>query len=645
MSNINQFYSQEQEQQQDLPWPLGTMQFDPQQLQQQQQQQQITTTTTTSSAFIQPISFISNQQHHSGGGGGFSSSISPQLNMNVPNIIPLNMLPSNQQSILTPEQQQQFLHQQQQQQQQQHHPPLDANGQPIKIRKKPGRKPNPASPALRKAQNRAAQRAFRERKERHLRDLENTIRSLRDQRNSTAKELATVKSKLDGCKAENWYLRGVVLTLQFVCLHHHIHIPTHSPYLTEEALADIAKTSPHAIEAYVNAYTQNNVDLKPTMATQFAHVSKNEEEEEEEEEENEDSYSVQQQQYQQEEEQQQHYNEEEEDDMMSEVKTELSMMPDLISIPQQLGEPIGATTTNTIDPSMLHHSHTLSSLSPSLTDVDDIMSKTTENDHDIKLEGEQEETGHEMNRNHHPLEENQEPSISSLGAIQKIRLQLRVQSALSNLGKSTTRLQPTLLQLAISHDPRIDLIPTPHMRDRMIIFRDLMDYDRCFSLLLNGAVYHGGDPTMSDSWELPAEFFSEFWFLAINYDLSKTNKWRSLKGLPELEMGPKEGQQQQLYQQINENLNPTLWGDELLDQFTEPMPTLQPLSLSKPPKSVPPQSPSSSHSTHSQISNNHDSPSHPMYENLRSPPELRDPVHAPSLDTMMNLMHNLSTDP
>ncbi|CAJ0761122.1 9434_t:CDS:2, partial [Entrophospora sp. SA101] len=41
-------------------------------------------------------------------------------------------------------------------------------------------KPNPASPALRKAQNRAAQRAFRERKERHLHELENTIKLLRD---------------------------------------------------------------------------------------------------------------------------------------------------------------------------------------------------------------------------------------------------------------------------------------------------------------------------------------------------------------------------------------------------------------------------------------------------------------------------------
>ncbi|KAI9273026.1 hypothetical protein BDA99DRAFT_499803 [Phascolomyces articulosus] len=546
--------------------------------------------------------------------------------MNAPNIIPLSLLPPNQQQpTLTPEQQQQFLQQRQQ------HPPLDANGQPVKIRKKPGRKPNPASPALRKAQNRAAQRAFRERKERHLRDLENTIRTLRDQRNSAAKELATVKSKLDGCKAENWYLRGVVLTLQFVCLHHHIHIPTHSPYLTEEALAEIAQTSPHAIEAYVNAYTRNNVDLKPTMATQFANFSKDEEEKENDAKspfQHEDDMSSTQQ--QEEEQDEQHLQEQDEDDMMSEVmKADLSSIPDLISIPQHPPEPSATASVvggqgSTIDPSMLHQ---MTSLSPSLTtETEDTLSKTTDHDLDkIKTEG------HDNNNNG---EEGQEPLVSSLGAIQKIRLQLRVQSALSNLGKSSTRLQPTLLQLAISHDPRIDLIPTPHMRDRMIIFRDLMDYDRCFSLLLNGAVYHGGDPTMSASWELPAEFFSEFWYLAINYDYTKTNKWRQMKGLPELEMGPKEGQNHTM----EDDLDQTLWSDELFDQFTGPMPTLQPYSVSRPPKT--PQSPQ--HQLESQDTTN--SPSHPMYENLRSPPELRDPVQSPTLDTMMNLMNNLSTD-
>ncbi|KAG0048544.1 hypothetical protein BGZ89_004544, partial [Linnemannia elongata] len=39
----------------------------------------------------------------------------------------------------------------------------DSSSQPpTKTRKKPGRKPNPASPAVRKEQNRAAQRAFRD---------------------------------------------------------------------------------------------------------------------------------------------------------------------------------------------------------------------------------------------------------------------------------------------------------------------------------------------------------------------------------------------------------------------------------------------------------------------------------------------------
>lgn len=43
------------------------------------------------------------------------------------------------------------------------------NGVPI--RKKPGRKPKAIPPAVRKAQNRAAQRAFRERKEKYLSEL------------------------------------------------------------------------------------------------------------------------------------------------------------------------------------------------------------------------------------------------------------------------------------------------------------------------------------------------------------------------------------------------------------------------------------------------------------------------------------------
>jgi len=92
-------------------------------------------------------------------------------------------------------------------------------------RKKPGRKPNPASPALRKAQNRAAQRAFRERKERHLRELENTIKTLReDQYESLLKhqretshyqrENSHYRSLIEQLETENSFLKQVAFTFE-----------------------------------------------------------------------------------------------------------------------------------------------------------------------------------------------------------------------------------------------------------------------------------------------------------------------------------------------------------------------------------------------------------------------------------------------
>lgn len=395
-----------------------------------------------------------------------------------PDFIPLGLFSQMQGQV--PQQ-----HAQQQQQQQAQQPPaVDANGQPIKVRKKPGRKPNPASPALRKAQNRAAQRAFRERKERHLRELENTIRTLREQRANAVKELNETKVKLDSYKAENWYLKGVMLTLQFVCLHHNIQIPNHSPYLTEEALSEMARTSPHAIEAYVNAYTRNNIDLKPTMASQFANLTRYTGDEKS------DAENV----------AQQGGDDDMDEDMIGreggeggdynaerEKSEPRHTSPSGHSI---RGESVDTTVSMEGAPTPGTHSEMMSV-------------KQEENDDDLLHHRPEHTTSSSSPSN--------EPSMSSLGAIQRIRLQLRIQSTLTSFGNTNIRLQPTLLQLAIPHDPRIDLIPTAHMRDRMIIFRDFMDYDRCFSMLLNGAVYHGGDPTMSESWELPAEFFAEFW--------------------------------------------------------------------------------------------------------------------------------------
>ncbi|KAL9553833.1 hypothetical protein MBANPS3_003099 [Mucor bainieri] len=577
--------------------------------------------------------------------------------------------------------------------QQQQQPPqqqFDEHGQPIKIRKKPGRKPNPASPALRKAQNRAAQRAFRERKERHLKDLEGTIRQLREQRNSAVKELNQTKSKMDAYRAENWYLKGVVLTLQFVCLHHNIHIPTHSPYLTEEALSEMAKTTPHAIEAYVNAYTRNNINLKPTMAAHFANSPANDKDSPE----------------------QPTYNDVDDEDEQDDTEMMDEGTQQDEDDPEDEYSEQRASESNTAD--YRRHS-SLSSDTPyhvKLEEEDDeTMTQWIKQHNENKklrdqAKKDKEEAGKSKTDDGTSTEENggddNQPNPSSISAIQRIRLQLRVQSTISNIGKSSVRLQPTILQLAIPHDPRIDLVPTPHMRDRMIIFRDQMDYDRCFAMLLNGALYHGGDPTMSASWELPPEFFSEFWYLAINYDVNRTNTWRRLKGLPEIGVTtstketPKHGQattdattttpdwhetiptqpptaifieqqqdehlQHQQHQQAQSqdvfstsqpSSSDSVWTDDVFAQMTAGMPTLQPLDSNHLSSGFDFGSPPANmfdgfllHRANAASSpiDLSDGSTHPMFEQLMSSiPDSRQ-ERSPSINAMMDLMHSLSTD-
>jgi hypothetical protein len=69
------------------------------------------------------------------------------------------------------------------------------------------------------------------------------------------------------------------------------------------------------------------------------------------------------------------------------------------------------------------------------------------------------------------------------------------------------------LQQAIVHDRRIDYIPGPGMRDRMILFRDHYDADECFNLLASKSIFLGGEVTNPSNWALPEEFHDKYWFL------------------------------------------------------------------------------------------------------------------------------------
>lgn len=125
-------------------------------------------------------------------------------------------------------------------------------------KKKPGRKPNSTSPALRKAQNRAAQRAFRERKEKHIIELEAASKQLREQRDRLMTENKELRSHVGVLGYEGWHLKGAMLSLQLMCFMNNIAIPDHSPYLDQQQNT-LANESIHAgvISAYNDACKRN----------------------------------------------------------------------------------------------------------------------------------------------------------------------------------------------------------------------------------------------------------------------------------------------------------------------------------------------------------------------------------------------------
>ncbi|KAI9491627.1 hypothetical protein BDB00DRAFT_874190 [Zychaea mexicana] len=102
---------------------------------------------------------------------------------------------------------------------------LDENGRPIRPRKKPGRKPNPPSPAQRKAQNRAAQRAFRERKRREMREAEATVKRALYVRDQALRQASKLDRKVKELEYENNHLRGHILTLKLACTASRVDVP------------------------------------------------------------------------------------------------------------------------------------------------------------------------------------------------------------------------------------------------------------------------------------------------------------------------------------------------------------------------------------------------------------------------------------
>lgn len=418
----------------------------------------------------------------------------------------------------------------------------------VRTKKKPGRKPNPATPGRRKDANRLAQRLFRERKEQQMRQVEAEVKTLKIQRDRA-------NAELDASKAENAYLKHLVVTMQTTMMEHGLPMPElQQPETSQSNLNGVGElgNDPDFAVDEISSDDPTNPIGKPGFHDRFLSPSTQQH--------NANMATVQPQAKPQ-----------------SEIATPYVMIPTVAS-PQQDDFPSAEAMPFEILPwdspkivESLHLNHDFGmntsiastkfpghtdeftespgdchSKIPELTasyDTNNINPSIQTSNHSTEANDFQNQTSCSIFPSTIIIDANTQvfspPTalMPTRAAIQLIQMRLRVQHYVTER-HSTYSVSPTPLQFVVPHDPRIDLIPSKHMRDRLIVFHGAYDLDSLVQMLLEKAVYQGGNPDNPYNWELPDEFFNEYWFCCVQSDVDTTNKWRSERGAPNVNVKP-----------------------------------------------------------------------------------------------------------
>ncbi|CAO3638934.1 unnamed protein product [Mucor hiemalis] len=428
---------------------------------------------------------------------------------------------------------------------------LDENGRPIRPRKKPGRKPNPPSPAQRKAQNRAAQRAFRERKRREMREAESTVKRCLYARDQAIRESRRLQRRVDELVYETNYLKGYALTLKMACIANEVEVPKFwDTGVTDEIGSDeltFSKTKgvPQQLEFFLDKNmniicidgqhvlskkgdkesTMSDNELPPSSILSCSSPSSS------------------------------HYNGNNSDS--NNVGSPLSSSSESSYISDEFDN--HSSSNGTQNDFVMNNA--LSSIAPQLASHletpffqqllnTDLVGRNHLNDMNMDELNEQQPpppmeeeevyidaktglprtttefhphyaTSHDDNsststRSSHfssqsSMDKKNFPPMTPLDAIKQMR-------AVKNLESSARALFiPTELQRTIRHDTRIDVVPGAALRDHMILFQDFYDANELFRYLQESSVFLGGELGNPDSWFVPPNFFKRYWFLCPNH--------------------------------------------------------------------------------------------------------------------------------
>ncbi|KAF8931224.1 hypothetical protein BGZ58_007747 [Dissophora ornata] len=403
-------------------------------------------------------------------------------------------------------------------------PPKDGSQSPdSKIPKHMARKPNPASPALRKEQNRAAQRAFRDRKERHLQQLENMIRDLKEQQfritTRFQREVQQLKTRLDSTKTENLYLREVVFAFETA--------------LTKDGYVEVLQTVKQELFRRHNGdqgQAQRLSDKMPTGPSL-------------------QSTSLPRSSWQQAEQ------------STLEPPTPSLSSPHPLAMSLSMADPSQEMEMCTANREILYKApplfisvasengtvtaiasplKSLNVLHPSYIDPGTVLPKVTEYTKHLTVFDELQSslfppgtlqsvvrssmaTPQEVVNDDvtlfDQLQESEERKdgrmsakavASKIGLLKDHRLQREFNVLVSVPPAVDPNISPQIYE--IPHDSRIDLVPCPKLRAQMILHQGKYDLEDLFQVLVNKSICHG-HPLDVSSWELPDEFFDRYGFL------------------------------------------------------------------------------------------------------------------------------------
>ncbi|KAI8090133.1 uncharacterized protein B0P05DRAFT_594484 [Gilbertella persicaria] len=429
---------------------------------------------------------------------------------------------------------------------------LDIHGRPIKPRRKPGRKPNPPSPAQRKAQNRAAQRAFRERKRQEMHNAETNIKKCIHMRDLAIKQVKQLEQKVDELLYENNFLKGQVLTLKIACMANRVDVPKFwDTGIRDKMGSDITTSSrtrefPQPLEFFLDnkkfiitmnvndlaAYTPppSDAPISPDLSTDQQMPTQVV---------NDNSFLL--------------------DSLLSPPPDQQSPLAGLLQM-DDISNLIQAASTADIDPMLIDYLMQPNTMNEIMSVIKDVPPElwltlippqlvtlipleirsfiTTVQEESIQKQHQQQEvistpstTTTQYDTTFKPampveddfwtdIKDPVSPSAANkvyvagpilpLDAVNQMR-------AIRDQNDSQYLLKPTELQRRIPHDPRIDLIPGPTMRDYMIIFQDFYDANELFNFLIESAMFIGGELGNPDCWFVPPSFISKYWFLCPNY--------------------------------------------------------------------------------------------------------------------------------